>query len=110
MVWVQLFSRIRETAMLRSCLLLLGALVATTSAGGCRSCSSGHDYDPPVANCHCNACGTHRAGSASGEMVDPEYADEGYYGPQRAYDETGEENLPPHAVESPTTDQPARPR
>jgi hypothetical protein len=31
--------------------------LATLSAGGCRSCSSCHDYDPPVANCHCGTCG-----------------------------------------------------
>jgi hypothetical protein len=31
--------------------------VAGLSAGGCRSCSSCHDYDPPVANCQCGSCG-----------------------------------------------------
>ncbi len=52
--------------MLRNCLLLVGLVVANLSAGGCRSCSDCHDYDPPVANCDCNAYGTHRAGSACG--------------------------------------------
>jgi hypothetical protein len=53
--------------MVRHFLLLLGLATATTfSAGGCRSCSTCHDYGPPVANCDCQACGVHRAGSASG--------------------------------------------
>jgi hypothetical protein len=39
----------------------------TSVAGGCRSCSSCHDYDRPVANCNCDACGTHRSGSAFAE-------------------------------------------
>ena len=48
-------------------LLLAGIIAWTTlAASGCRSCSSCHDYDPPVAGCQCNACGTHRAGSACG--------------------------------------------
>lgn len=35
--------------------LLFGALLGLTlfAANGCQSCSSCHDYDPPVANCHC---------------------------------------------------------
>jgi len=41
------------------------ATLALTSGGGCRSCSNCHDYDPPCANCDCNACGTQRAGSVS---------------------------------------------
>ena len=50
--------------------LLVGALLAATLvvANGCRSCSSCHDYDPPVANCqcgHCPQCGCH-GGSACG--------------------------------------------
>lgn len=50
----------------QNCLLLLGTVaVISLSAGGCRSCSTCHDYGPPVANCDCNACGMHRAGSAS---------------------------------------------
>src|SRR5215203_1214425 len=38
--------------------LLCAALMAITllGANGCRSCSSCHDYDPPVANCHCGHC------------------------------------------------------
>jgi hypothetical protein len=38
--------------------LVLAALLATTlvSANGCQSCSSCHDYDPPVANCQCGGC------------------------------------------------------
>jgi hypothetical protein len=60
--------------MLRRFFLFAGFLAATTlSAGGCRSCSNCHDYGPPVANCHCNSCGCHRAGSASGH-VDGGYA------------------------------------
>ena len=42
------------------------ALLPTTfSAGGCRSCSNCHDYDPPVAACDCHACGTQRAARAA---------------------------------------------
>jgi hypothetical protein len=66
--------------MLRRCCLPLGLVAAMIlSAGGCRSCSTPHDYDPPVANCQCNACGVHRAGSASGGYVEPGYPVEGYY-------------------------------
>jgi hypothetical protein len=55
----------RNAAMPRYELLLAGIFALTTSAaGGCRSCSSCHDYDPPVTNCNCDACGTHRSGSA----------------------------------------------
>jgi len=46
--------------------LLLSVALGTTlslAAGGCRSCSSCHDYDPPVADCNCG-CGQ-RAGSVS---------------------------------------------
>jgi len=97
--------------MLRHCLLLLGLVAATTlSAGGCRSCSTCHDYDPPVANCHCHACGTHRAGSASGEFVGPDYAEEGYYEPQRADEESQEELIPPQPVDRPSMVQPERAR
>src|SRR3979409_283959 len=37
---------------------VFGALLAITltAANGCQSCSSCHDYDPPVANCHCGSC------------------------------------------------------
>jgi hypothetical protein len=71
--------------------LLLAALTATitTASGGCRSCDSGgYDYAPPVANCQCDSCGTHRAGSASsgympgqpvvGEYSEGEYVEGGY--------------------------------
>jgi hypothetical protein len=60
-------SHLGTLAMLRLSLFLVGLLVATTfSAGGCRSCSNCHDYDPPVAACDCHACGTERAGSGGG--------------------------------------------
>jgi hypothetical protein len=54
-------------------LWILAALAATAtfSAGGCRSCSNCHDYDPPVAACDCHACGTERAGSGGGVHVGP---------------------------------------
>jgi hypothetical protein len=67
-------------------LFFLATLIsaATLFAGGCRSCSDCHDYDPPVANCECNAYGTHRAGSACGcggcgcgSHVEESYYDEG---------------------------------
>jgi hypothetical protein len=66
-------------AMPRHWILLIG-LIATTAAAnsGCRSCSSCHDYDPPVANSDCNACGCHRAGSASGGNVVEGYTSEEY--------------------------------
>lgn len=65
--------------MPRYWVLMIGLLAATTlSSGGCRSCSSCHDYDPPVANCECNASGCHRAGSASGGLVSEGYESEGY--------------------------------
>lgn len=51
--------------MLRTVFGVLGLSLALTASGGCRSCDACHDYDPPVANCDCNACGTQRAGSAS---------------------------------------------
>ena len=57
--------------MPRHWLFLLGLVAALLlPVGGCRSCSSCHDYDPPVANCECDAYGCHRAGSASGPYVD----------------------------------------
>lgn len=56
--------------MTRRFLLLAGLLAASTLfAPGCRSCSSCNDYSPPVADCDCNACGTQRAGSASGGYI-----------------------------------------
>ena len=60
-------------------------LLAATSSNGCRSCSNCHDYAPPVANCDCNACGIHRAGSASAPMVHGEYMPGGYYLPEGEY-------------------------
>src|SRR6476469_723260 len=44
--------------------------LAGLSSGGCRSCSSCHDYDPPVAHCACgctapsgcNGCGCNGGG------------------------------------------------
>ncbi len=43
--------------MFRSCLLLFGLTLSTLLfANGCQSCSSCHDYDPPVPNCHCGHC------------------------------------------------------
>ncbi|MEX2093209.1 MAG: hypothetical protein WD971_11055 [Pirellulales bacterium] len=46
--------------------LVLSIVLGTTltlAGGGCRSCSSCHDYDGPVADC--NQCGGGRTGSAS---------------------------------------------
>jgi hypothetical protein len=39
---------------------VFGALFAITlvAANGCQSCSSCHDYDPPVAHCNCGGCST----------------------------------------------------
>src|SRR4051812_24850240 len=43
--------------MLRCSFVFTGLVsVAIASAGGCRACSSCHDYDSPVANCQCGAC------------------------------------------------------
>ncbi|MEM6330675.1 MAG: hypothetical protein AAF790_10545 [Planctomycetota bacterium] len=44
------------------------ALAAVTVCGaaqlGCRACGGNcYDYAPPVADCHCNACGGGRSGS-----------------------------------------------
>jgi len=51
-------------AMLRQLLVTVILGIALASAGsGCRSCSSCHDYDGPVADC--NNCGCGRAGSVS---------------------------------------------
>ena len=99
--------------MLRSCLLVLGLVVATTSTGGCRSCSNCHDHSPPVANCNCQACGQHRAGSASGYIETP-FADEGYYEPQEAgaYEPEGvlpppQSVDPPQSINGPSMDYPS---
>jgi hypothetical protein len=50
--------------MLRHLLLsvVLGTML-TLAGGGCRSCSSCHDYDGPVADC--GNCGCGRTGSVS---------------------------------------------
>jgi hypothetical protein len=42
-------------------IFISGLALANT---GCRSCSSCHDYDRPVADCECGTCGCGRAGSA----------------------------------------------
>jgi hypothetical protein len=57
--------------------LLFASLVCgiALSASGCRSCSSCHDYSPPVADCECNASGTLRAGSAGGGQVTSGYVE-----------------------------------
>jgi hypothetical protein len=49
--------------MLRHLLLSIVLGTTLTLSGGCRSCSSCHDYDGPVADC--DNCGSGRAGSAS---------------------------------------------
>ncbi len=62
--------------MVRPFMLIAGLALGTVFTGsGCRSCSSCHDYDAPVANCDCNACGTRRAGSNSGGYVNGEYGE-----------------------------------
>jgi hypothetical protein len=82
---------------------MCGLIAATNlSAGGCRSCSSCHDYAPPVANCQCNACGTSRCGSAScGCASDTGYEVEGAYQPQEGYYETDGELPAPQSLELP---------
>jgi hypothetical protein len=52
--------------MLRRHSLLIILLVGVMGLVGCHACSSCYDYSPPVANCDCCACGTHRAGSVWG--------------------------------------------
>src|SRR5262245_7284893 len=124
MVWVRCAARSvrpllpilrRDAAMPRFGLLLAAIItLVATAAGGCRSCSSCHDYDPPVANCNCDACGTHRSGSAfaggcngcsegsnagcstcnggnhdGGEYAEGEYLSEGSYATE------GATNMPP---------------
>jgi hypothetical protein len=73
-----LFSHAWKLAM-RRILLLFATLALSTSLAstGCRSCSSCHDYSPPVADCGCSSCGTGRAGSASGGYIaSGEYSEE----------------------------------
>jgi hypothetical protein len=80
--------------MLRRAISLIFAVaVMTIPFSGCRSCSSCHDYDPPVANCQGNACGCHRSGSVSGlGVVDGGFASEGYIDEGTV---TGEIEAPP---------------
>jgi len=56
--------------MLRRSLVLSALLsVSLIAANGCQSCSSCHDYDPPVANCHSAygpQCGCNGIGSNCG--------------------------------------------
>jgi hypothetical protein len=92
--------------MLRRATLLIFAATMTLPFGGCRSCSSCHDYDPPVANCHGNACGCHRAGSVSGGYVDEGYASGGYVDDGYI---TGEYDATPPAIEAPLEQLPAQP-
>ena len=88
--------------MLRRVILLCfvaSAISATNS--GCRSCSSCHDYDPPVANC--DACGCNRAGSVSGRYIENGYASDGYV--DDGYMSGQYETVPPtdeSAIEAPT--------
>lgn len=77
--------------MLRHSLFLAALLTATiVSADGCRSCSSCHDYDPPVANCEggscgqpcgcgdgCSSCGCADGSCNGGESSGQAYATEG---------------------------------
>ena len=81
--------------MSRNWLPVIGLLAAATlSSGGCRSCSSCHDYDPPVANCECNASGCHRAGSASGGYVSEAYTGEEYVTGEYVVEPPIEESIP----------------
>jgi hypothetical protein len=91
--------------MLRRAMLLFFAVASMTMPfGGCRSCSSCHDYDPPVANCHGNACGCQRSGSVSGGgHVDGGYVSEGYV--DDGYESGIYETAPP--ATEPATEQPA---
>ncbi len=88
--------------MLRRAILLtfVAASISFTSSG-CRSCSSCHDYDPPVANC--DACGCHRAGSVSGHHADSGYVSDGYI--EEGYPSGQYEAAPPvdeSAIEAPS--------
>ena len=91
--------------MLRRAIPLIFAAAAMTMPfSGCRSCSSCHDYDPPVANCHGNACGCHRSGSVSGGYVDDGYASGGYV--DEGY-VSGEYEAMPPSSEAPIEQPPA---
>jgi hypothetical protein len=76
--------------------LVLAALVASSlfSANGCQSCSSCHDYDPPVANCNygpngqqcgcnggcssggCSGCGCNHGTTSAGPYTSDAYSQE----------------------------------
>jgi hypothetical protein len=96
--------------MRRHAILLIWVAAAMfMSACGCRSCSSCHDYDPPVANCGSNACGCHRAGSVSGGgagyvgdgNASGGYVDDGYM--------SGEYEVTPPSNEAPIEQPAAQP-
>ena len=92
--------------MLRHCLLFFGLVAATTlSSGGCRSCSNCHDYGRPVANCHCNACGCQRAGSANGGHDHGDYAPDPF-SEEEAYESDGELPSPELYNDEAEMDQP----
>lgn len=59
----------RRISQLLALLLVTSPLAAQI---GCRACGTCHDYDPPVANCSCNACG--EAGGRSGSVSTHGYA------------------------------------
>ena len=90
----------------RAFLLILASAAMNMSLGGCRSCSSCHDYDPPVANCGSNACGCHRAGSVSGGHIEGGYASGGYV--DEGY-VSGEYEATPPPNEPMTEQPPAQP-
>jgi hypothetical protein len=56
--------------MLRPCLLLFGmTLGSMLSSAGCQSCSNCHDYDSPVANCHCGHCPQRGCDAQTGQAI-----------------------------------------
>lgn len=79
--------------LLRAPILMLCFVAAVNlTSGGCRSCSSCHDYDPPVmgsdcgcgqragSNCGCGSCTTgHGGASACGCGSCGTYESGGYY-------------------------------
>jgi hypothetical protein len=103
--------------MLRRCLLLVVLLSITSlPAGGCRSCSSCHDYDPPVMGCDgcgygqragsvcgCSSCGCGNCGEgqAPGELRD-EYGNPFPDDMQQPYDEQA---APSQQNSEPATDE-----